>query len=716
MRAVGQTGFASLSGTMRLPVLALRFSPNLPHPTLPGLSMLEWVKKELSGARWDPQDRLWTVTGLNSPTPTQVLHDAGIVLDWDGRPAEFAALSSLDELAVPVAKLVANRRQIMVRPRLAGFDHTRTLAGSGSVWDSDRQFFRIDAADAIIRQPDGTLIARPGILWPQDALDEAFARHAARPVAAEHDQVARDLSTMLRLDGDRDGLARSVGLTPWPADGREPFDYQVPGALSVALGRRGLFDEPGVGKTASSLYASRLLDAKRTLVVVPPLLTTNWAREIEYAHPGAEVAAFRAGRKEPDLPDTGYVVIGDSLLAARKPTQERISAWAADVMIIDEAHRLKTIGSKRSDAVLDVAQSVRHAPIVLTGTPIFKSPHEMVPLLELSRMMAPVFGGRSAFLDTFCIQDNFGGWNPRNRALPQLHATLKHHVWVRRRKADVLPGLPPKIREGLSFDVPLKGYREAHKEVIAKIKAWLTWFTDQNGRTPDEGEITEWAKFSSFTLISQLRQAAGVAKMDVAADLIRTHLEECPQSEDGTWPRPLIVWVHHKSVAAALLEAVEKAGAPYALIAGATSDQERDAIVDAFQEGRVPVLIASIVKAGVGLTLTRGSDQIFAETSWNVSDITQCEDRQHRPGQEAESISIRTLIARGTLDESLQKVLERKQKTLELALGDAHKDSLKTASDDWEAISDIVQKLVNQAVREHRKESATRREPVGQRS
>ena len=160
-----------------------------------------------------------------------------------------------------------------------------------------------------------------------------------------------------------------------------------------------------------------------------------------------------------------------------------------------------------------------------------------------------------------------------------------------------------------------------------------------------------------------------MAKMGVAAEVIRAHLEDCPQSEDGTWPRPMIGWVRHKAVAAALLEAVDKAGAPYALIAGSTSDNDRDQVVDAYQEGRVPILIASIAKAGVGLTLTRGSDQLFCETSWNVSDVTQCEDRQHRPGQTAESIQIRTLIARGTLDEPLQKVLELKQTTPERALG-----------------------------------------------
>lgn len=699
---VAQTGFARLSGTIRDPWVDLHFAPGLLHPTDRSMKMLDWVKS-LGGARWDPAERKWSTPSLGLQ-PSVVLAQAGIELDWDDRPAEFASVSHIDQLAPPVAKLAQNRRTVMIRHRLAGFDGARTLIGQGAVWDGDRRIFRTDVSDVLVNR-GGTLYTRDGVIWPQDAIDEAIDRHQHMPVDPDVAQLARDLSTAFGPDGFMPADLARTG--EWPVTGRAPFPYQEVGARAVALGRTCLFDEPGIGKTAQALYAARLLGAKRTLIVVPPLLTTNWKREIQYANPGPEdrVALFRSGRKEPELPDEGAVIIADSLLASRPETAARITAWAADVMIVDEAHRLKTIGSSRGDAVLDVAVSVKHPPIVLTGTPIFQSPHEMITLLELSRMIGPVFGGRSQFLDDFCIQNKFGAWQPRKLALPRLHAMLEEHVWVRRRKADVLPQLPPKLREPVMVDAPLAPYREAHKEVIAKVKAWLTWFTEQRGREPSAEDITEWVQLSSFTLISQLRQAAGLIKVDHAAELIRSHVTETgwESNELGerVYRRPIIVWVHHKSVAHAMFDAVPEDLATVAMIGGATTDNERDRIVDAFQEGRIAVLVASITKAGVGITLTRGSDAMFVETDWTPANIIQAEDRQHRPGQVAESLHIRTLIARRTLDETIQQVLNRKFEVLEKAIGD---DAVDQLLDETQTLSEIVDSIVKTARREWQKE------------
>lgn len=666
--------------------------------------MLEWVKS-FGTARWSPHEQSWTIPGLSSPNPTVVLAEAGIELDWEERPAEFAECTSLEDLVAPIAKLSENGRTVLVRPRLARFDYARELLGLGAVWDKDRQFFRTPVSDVLVRD-GGTLIVRPDIHWPQDAIDAAYRAHAHVPVRPEVATIARRLGSALALteftDDDLAFIGEHIGQIP--TDGREPFPYQRVGSLAVAAGRSCLFDEPGVGKTAGSLLAARILGARRTIFIVPPLLTTNWRREIAYAAlcPDEHVVTFKPGRKEPVLPDEGAVIIADSLLASRPAVLERLIAWQADVMIVDEAHRIMTIGAARSEAVLDLGQSVTHAPIALTGTPMFASPHQMVTMLELTRMLAPVFGGRHQFLADFCVQTKFGGWNARMSALPRLHALLSQYVWVRRRKRDVLPQLPPKVRKKFLLDVPLKEYRETHKAVIEKVQGWMTWFEDQTGRPPTPDEISEWVAFSSFTLISQLRQAAGLAKIKVAAELIEDHINDTGWEEDEhgrrVFNRPLLVWVHHRTVAASLYAALPQSIGATGMIGGATTDNERDHLVDAFQAGLVPVLVCSIVKAGVGLTLTRSSDAIFAETDWTPALLTQAEDRQHRPGATAESIQYTTLIALGTLDETIQKVLARKTEVLVAGIGATDDSVAVMESGDTHSLMEIVEAVVQEAV------------------
>ena len=701
----GKNGWAVLDGSIREPQLHLHFHFNAMHLVHPRTPLKDWVRT-LTSAHWDPSQQAWTVSGMNSLTPTTDLMDAGLSLNWDARPAEFADVETLDELAIPIAKLAMNGRTVLVRPRLAGHDGARKLLGGGAVWDGDRRIFRTPTFDVLTNR-DGQLYVREGIHWPTEAVKLAIKEHTAVPVIPELAHAAAALGSAKSMDeltpDQREMLTKRFG--PLPTGGRAPFAYQEAGAYAIAAGRTCLFDEPGVGKTAGALLAARLLNTQRAIMVVPPLLTTNWRREIAMSglFTDEQVVTFKPGKKEPALPEAGAVIIADSLLAARPDTLQKLIGWSADVLIVDEAHRSKTIGSKRSEAVLDLAGSIRHAPIALTGTPLFASPNELVNILELTRQLAPVFGGRAQFLEDFCYQDRFGGWRPRKLALSRLRSTLQNDVWVRRRKKDILPQLPPKLRESIPLDVPLKEYRDAHKVVIAKIHGWITWFTEQQGRRPTNEELADWSQASTIGLISQLRQAAGLAKVPAALELIEDHLNGTGfdgEGDERTYERPLTVWVHHKPVALSLLEELRKQWPNVGLISGQTSDSERDRQVDAFQDGKIPVLICSITAAGFGLTLTRGSDTIFAETDWTPAMIKQSEDRHHRPGATAEALHIRTLVARGTLDEVIQRVLGRKVEILESAIGDVG-DSV-AFKDDSRGLREIIEELVAEAMRTYK--------------
>ena len=64
--------------------------------------------------------------------------------------------------------------------------------------------------------------------------------------------------------------------------------------------------------------------------------------------------------------------------------------------------------------------------------------------------------------------------------------------------------------------------------------------------------------------------------------------------------------------------------------------------------------------AGQGLTLTRASNVAFLELDWTPAKHDQAEDRCHRIGQQ-DSVNAWYLLAAGTIDETMARLLERKR-------------------------------------------------------
>jgi SWI/SNF-related matrix-associated actin-dependent regulator 1 of chromatin subfamily A len=72
----------------------------------------------------------------------------------------------------------------------------------------------------------------------------------------------------------------------------------------------------------------------------------------------------------------------------------------------------------------------------------------------------------------------------------------------------------------------------------------------------------------------------------------------------------------------------------YIRVDGETPHEGRDYRVDRFQrEPKVRLALLSIKVASHGFTLTAASAVVFAELSWNTSDLVQAEDRAHRISQ-----------------------------------------------------------------------------------
>ena len=115
------------------------------------------------------------------------------------------------------------------------------------------------------------------------------------------------------------------------------------------------------------------------------------------------------------------------------------------------------------------------------------------------------------------------------------------------------------------------------------------------------------------------------------------------------------------------------------VIVGSTSGAERSRVIDAYQAGQIPVLVASIHAASVGITLTRGCDALVVEADVTPAIMAQLEDRQCRRGQ-TRPVTITTLVAPGTFDMRVQQILGGKGEVL---------DHLHVGADDDVAVIDV---------------------------
>ena len=107
-----------------------------------------------------------------------------------------------------------------------------------------------------------------------------------------------------------------------------------------------------------------------------------------------------------------------------------------------------------------------------------------------------------------------------------------------------------------------------------------------------------------------------------------------------------------------LIEAeLKKHQIPWIKLTG--QSQKRDALIEQFTSGSVPLFLISLKAGGVGLNLPQADTVIHYDPWWNPAVETQATDRAHRIGQ-TQSVWVLKLVAQGTIEERILALQERK--------------------------------------------------------
>jgi hypothetical protein len=162
------------------------------------------------------------------------------------------------------------------------------------------------------------------------------------------------------------------------------YSYQREGVERFfGSGRLLLADDMGLGKTAQAIAACHALWhtglVRRGLVVVPAALKPQWLREwqlftdapvsVVEGAPGQRRAAFHARRR-------GFL-LGNYEQLIRD--LDAVRAWTPDIVVLDEAQRIKNWATKTALTVKRLDPPYR---LVLTGTPMENRLEELASIVE----------------------------------------------------------------------------------------------------------------------------------------------------------------------------------------------------------------------------------------------------------------------------------------------------------------------------------------------
>ncbi len=208
------------------------------------------------------------------------------------------------------------------------------------------------------------------------------------------------------------------------------FAFQNPFSKGAILA-----DEVGLGKTieAGLLLAQKWAERKRRLlVIVPANLRKQWSQELsdKFFLPSAILEtrtfneAIRNGDMNPFQQD-GVVLCSYQFARAKEP-YIRQTAW--DLVVIDEAHRLRNVYRNTSKIALSIKQAVAPFPkVLLTATPLQNSLLELYGLVSIIDDYA--FGDLESYRSQFTRLTNDGNFAAlKERLAPLCKRTLRRQV------------------------------------------------------------------------------------------------------------------------------------------------------------------------------------------------------------------------------------------------------------------------------------------------
>ena len=439
-----------------------------------------------------------------------------------------------------------------------------------------------------------------------------------------------------------------------------------------------LGDDMGTGKTIMSIVALKALvqqaKIQRALILCPPRALYQWKDEFEKWAP--ELTAYliygpqRDARKALwNTPMHIFIATYDTLRSDIEYdilSKDQYSLF--DIVILDEAHLIKNTKSKGFHAIRKLQSRRRWA---LTGTPIQNKIEDLASIFEF------VYPG---YLTSFDLRPE------------QIHASIQPY-FLRHRKKDVLPELPPKIYEPIELE--LDDEQEiAYRRAEAGIREELSALGDK---------VTKQQIFAKLSIFEQICNFAPRKSSSPKTDALIEQIEEIiasGENESIEGGNKIIVFSQYVDEGVSKLEKLLEPYGIAKIFGGQPEDIRRSEIEKFKEEKEIPILLASVRSGGEDLNLTEASYVAHFDHWWNPAVMRLAEDRVHPYGK-IRGVNIYSYWMKDTMDDRIRQKLREKRISFELVMDGLTEDKIEElfTIDEWLEILGVkTMKIANEPI------------------
>lgn len=449
-----------------------------------------------------------------------------------------------------------------------------------------------------------------------------------------------------------------------PAD-RSLWPFQK-SDIEYALRRKSALigDQPGLGKTPVAICFANEIRAKRILVLCPASIRLQWVKRIREwttlrwpytVHP---ILVGRNG-----VHPTAEWTVASFDLARTEAIGRALTKTHYDLLILDEAHYLKTIDSKRTRAVFGGGvdrvflpfASCSERVLALTGTPLPNRPREAYTLARGLCFDSIDFMSEDGFRERFNPSIRGERIDPktgqtkvfvdeRTGRHQELQNRLRANFMVRHLKRDVMPQLKLPVYDLIQLEETGAVKQALQAESLLDI----------------DPENLEGADAATLGNIATVRLMMGLALAPQVADYVDMLI-------DGGEEK-LVLFAWHKEVLNILENRLEKHGV--LRIDGATSTTKRNHYVELFQvDKRYNIMLGNILAMGIGVDGLQNisNHALIAEPDWVPGNNIQAFDRLDRGGQQR-AVQGDIFVAPGSFAEKILASALRKGHTIHKSL------------------------------------------------
>lgn len=471
----------------------------------------------------------------------------------------------------------------------------------------------------------------------------------------------------------------------------ELFPYQKEGVEFVLFKKVAIIaDEMGLGKTVQAASAAvlkkQVFGFKKTLVVCPATLKSQWKKEIEkFTNEKALVISGTPKERETQYLDDAYyfyivnyeTILRDSLA---------INKARIDFLILDEAQRVKNYETKTSSSIKRLLP--KHT-LIITGTPI---ENRLIDIFSVVSVLDPYFFGplwefsyQHCLFDPEKINKINGYYN-----LQALNVKLSD-ILIRREKRNVLDQLP-NVQQ---FDIIVElsneqaEYHAAYANGIARIlsKKFLTAYDMQRMQLL----LANMRMVCDSTYLID-EQTNISPKMEELKDIL---LEQFDLRNSN---RKIIIFSEWVKVHKLIGQMLRKNKIGFIELNGKVPVKLRGDLIRKFENSPECKIFLSTEAGGAGLNLQVADTLINFELPWNPAKKNQRIGRIDRLGQKSDKLTIYNLITRNSIEQQIAAGLLVKQNLFEGVLDSESKtDYVDFSSKGRSQFIDQLEAFINSA-------------------